>query len=64
MSTMITEIYDALRAAGAPANKVRAAASAMSTDVVEMRRDIHLLKWMVGLNIAVSMIPALKAILG
>jgi hypothetical protein len=36
----------------------------MSTDVVEMRRDIHLLKWMVGLNIAVSMIPALKAILG
>lgn len=64
MSTMITEVYDALLAAGAPEDKARDAAKAMSTDIVEMRGDIKLLKWMVGLNIAVSMIPALKAILG
>lgn len=63
MSTMITEVYDALKAAGAPDDKARAAATAMSSDILEMKRDVHLLKWMVGLNIAVSMIPALKAIL-
>lgn len=64
MSTMITEVYDALLAAGAPEDKARDAAKAMSTDIVEMRGDIKLLKWMVAMNIAVSMIPALKAILG
>lgn len=64
MSTMIIEVYDALMAAGSPDDKSRAAATAMSTDILEMKRDVNLLKWMVGLNIAVSMIPALKAILG
>ncbi len=54
----------AMMAAGSPDDKSRAAATAMSTDILEMKRDVNLLKWMVGLNIAVSMIPALKAILG
>lgn len=63
MSTMITEVYDALIAAGAPDDKARSAASAMSNDILEMKRDVHLLKWMVGLNIAVSLIPTLKTIL-
>jgi len=33
MSTMIAEIYDALMAAGAPEDKARAAAKAMSTEL-------------------------------
>lgn len=54
MSTMITEVYDAFNSAG----------TAVSTDILEMKRDVSLLKWMVGVNIAVSMIPALKAMFG
>lgn len=64
MSTMITEVYDAFKSAGTPEDKARAAATAVSTDILEMKRDVSLLKWMVGVNIAVSMIPALKAMFG
>lgn len=64
MSTMITEVYDAFKSAGTPEDKARAAATAVSTDILEMKRDVSLLKWMVGVNIAVSMYPALKAMFG
>lgn len=54
MSTMITEVYDALKAAGAPDDKARDAAKALSTDITEMKHDISLLKWMVGFVIAMN----------
>ncbi|MEW6219930.1 MAG: integrase [Thermodesulfobacteriota bacterium] len=55
MSTMITEIYDALRAAGAPEDKAKEAAKAVAHDIEDMKRDVHLVKWMAGVNIALSL---------
>lgn len=55
MSMMITELYDALRAAGAPEEKARAAAQAMSeespatkADFARLERELLVVKWMTG----------------
>ena len=54
-SMMVTELYDALRAAGAPEEKARAAAQAMSeeslatkADVARLERELLVVKWMTG----------------
>ncbi len=68
MTTMISEVYDAFRSAGVPEEKARKAAEALSSDAVAtkgdmlkldkemaaMRTDIVVLKWMVGLVIALA----------
>ncbi len=65
---MISEVYDAFRSAGVPEEKARKAAEALSSDAVApkgdmlkldkemaaMRIDIVVLKWMVGLVIALA----------
>ena len=55
MSMMVTELYDALRAAGAPEGKARAAAQAMSeeslatkADISRLERELLVVKWMTG----------------
>lgn len=64
MTTMHAEIYDALMAAGAPEEKARAAAAAVSdakagerladdvkalrADVSDLKSDMRLMKWMLG----------------
>lgn len=51
MALMAGGIYDALVAAGAPQDKARAAAEEMVArdgDINDLKRDIALLKWMVG----------------
>ncbi|MCY4488856.1 MAG: integrase [Deltaproteobacteria bacterium] len=55
MSMMITELYDALRAAGAPEEKARAAAQALSeeslatkADIARLERELLVVKWMTG----------------
>lgn len=63
---MVTELYDALLAAGAPEDKARAAAESVaayesrfaSLDVKfeALRGDAAVLKWMIGANIAVTLI--------
>lgn len=62
---MISELYDALKEAGATEDKARAAASAVAQwenrfDKIEikltiMEGKIDLLKWMIGFNLAFSM---------
>ncbi len=57
MSTMIFEIYDALKEAGATEEKAKAAAEAMAAyenRFAKTDTDLTLLKWMVGFNLALS----------
>gem|GEM_PF-6421064 len=56
MALMNAEMYDALIAAGAPDDKARAAATAMSeeslatkADVARLERDLTVIKWMIHL---------------
>ncbi len=62
MSTMIFEVFDAFRTAGVPEDKARKAAEALSNetsatkaDAVRIERELAILKWMVGFNLAVTM---------
>ena len=55
----MTELYDALRSAGAPEEKARAAAQAMSeeslatkTDVARLERELLVVKWMSSVIVA------------
>ncbi|MET0180555.1 MAG: hypothetical protein ABW203_03950 [Novosphingobium sp.] len=57
MSTMLVEVYDAFKDAGASDEKARAAASAIAdydNRLAKLEADVSLLKWMVGFNIALS----------
>ena len=57
MTTIIAEIYDAFESAGAEKDKALAAASAVAgyqRDVCDLRGDIRLIKWLVGLSLGVS----------
>jgi len=63
MATMNAEVYDALIAAGSPEDKARDAAAAVATNdsaTAELRSDVKLLKWMVGVNIAATVGVLLK----
>jgi hypothetical protein len=50
MALMITEVYDAFRAASVPDETARKAAEALG-DLVS---DVRLLKWMVGTNVVLT----------
>ncbi len=57
MSTMIFEIYDALKEAGASEEKAKAAAEAIAAyenQFAKMDTDLTVVKWMVGFNLALS----------
>ena len=57
MATMISEVYDALKEAGASDDKARRAAEAVASydnRLAKMDSDLGLLKWMVGVNVALS----------
>ena len=67
MSMMVSEVYDALVAAGAPEDKARAAAIAVSEeqlatkrDMSEIKAELKIVKWMLGVVIVVTVVPALK----
>lgn len=71
MSMMVTELYDALIAAGAPEEKARAAVQAMSeeslatkTDIVRLERDLSVVKWMTSAIVASVVSLLLKAFAG
>jgi hypothetical protein len=61
---MISEVYDAFLAAGAPEDKARKAAEAISNyeqrfdrvdrDILKVQAERVLLKWMVGFGIALD----------
>ena len=62
MTMMVTEVYDALLAAGAPEDKAARAAQALAgydnrfnkvdADFAKVNADLALLKWMIGLVMA------------
>ena len=55
MSTMISEVYDALLEAGASPEKARRAAEALANDETRFSKvdaDLLLLKWMTGFILA------------
>ena len=57
MTTMIAEVYDAFKSAGADEDKALAAASAIADyqkDIAELKGDVKLIKWIVGFSLAFS----------
>ena len=71
MSMMVTELYDALIAAGAPEEKARAAAQAMSeeslatkADIARPERELSVVKWMTSAIVAGVASLLLKAFAG
>jgi len=63
MSTMIFEVYDALKEAGATEDKAKKAAEALAAyenRFNKVESDLNLLKWMVGFNLFMSVGILLK----
>lgn len=57
MSTMIFEVYDALKEAGASEEKAKKAAESLAAyenRFGKLDADMTLLKWMIGFNLALS----------
>ena len=57
MATMISEVYDAFIASGAPEDKARKAAEAMASyenRFNKIENELNLLKWMNGITWALS----------
>ena len=57
MATMIAELYDAPKAAGAPDDQARKAAEVVAgyeNRFTRIEIDLTLLKWMVGFNLAMT----------
>lgn len=59
MTTMISEVYEAFRAANVPEDKARRAAEALSaenlattTDASEIKATLRLHPWMISFNLA------------
>jgi hypothetical protein len=58
MTTMITELYDALKDAGASEDKARKAAetvAAYENRFAKIETDLAVLKWMVGTNLVLTL---------
>ncbi|MCP4409418.1 MAG: integrase [Gammaproteobacteria bacterium] len=63
MTTMISEVYDAFRKAGVPEEAARKAAEALSaenlatkTDIQRIDKEMLVLMWMIGFNLAFTMV--------
>ncbi len=70
MTTMISEVYSAFRAAGVDEEQARKAAEALSAeslatkaDVVRIEHELAVIKWMLGVVVAATVIPLLKPLL-
>lgn len=62
MTTMISEVYEAFRAAGISDDKAKLAAEALSAENLASKQDIEkwkadnrLFRWMIGFNLAFTM---------
>jgi len=64
MSTMNSEIYAALIDAGSSEEKAKAAAVSVTDyerDINDVRSELRLIKWGVGLIIAAEVLPLMKS---
>ncbi|MDP1605083.1 MAG: hypothetical protein Q8L93_00290 [Rhodocyclaceae bacterium] len=71
MATMISEVYAAFRSAGVDEENARKAAEALSNDalatkadIARIERELLVIKWMLGVVVAATVIPLLKPLLG
>ena len=69
MATMIPEVYSAFRTAGVPEEEARKAAEALSAknlatknDIADVKRELTVVKWMLGIVIAAQVLPLLRLI--
>ena len=70
MTTMISEVYSAFRTAGVPEEEARKAAEALSAenlatknDIADLKRELTVVKWMLGIVIAAQVLPLLRSIM-
>lgn len=66
MSLVNSEVYDAFIAAGAPEEKARRAAEAMTVDenpFAKIESELAVLKWMMGFSLTLLLAVALKLFL-
>lgn len=64
MSLMLAEVYEAFKAANVPEDIARKAAEAIAAytgELADIRSDLKLLKWMVGVLVAMVTALLLKA---
>ena len=71
MSTMVSEVFEALIEAGASQEKAKAAAEAMASeslatkdDIASIKAELLVMKWMLGIVVVATVIPFLKTVLG
>ena len=69
MTTMISEVYSAFRTAGVPEEEARKAAEALSAenlatknDIADVKRELTVVKRMLGIVIAAQVLPILRSI--
>ncbi len=66
MTTLIKEVYEAFKEAGVSEEKAAAAATAIAgyeDGFTKIERDLVLLKWMLGFNLALTSAVLLKLVL-
>ena len=66
---IIAEVYDAFLAAGAPEDKARSAAQAITSetlatksDITRIEKELLVVKWMLGIVIVAVVIPVVQDI--
>jgi len=67
VALLITEVYDALRAINVPEDKARKAAEALANYDPQLRaveRELAVLRWMVGTNLALTLAVLVKLLRG
>ncbi|MEO5330374.1 MAG: hypothetical protein H7829_19285 [Magnetococcus sp. THC-1_WYH] len=69
MTTMISEVYEAFRAAGVPDDKARQAAEVLAqeqlatkSDIARIEKELAVIKWMLALVVAAEVLPIIKTL--
>ena len=69
MTAMISEVHSAFRTAGVPEEEARKAAEALSAEnlaiknnIADVKRELTVVKWMLGIVIAAQVLPLLRSI--
>ena len=69
MTPMISEVYRAFRTAGVPEEEARKAAEALTAkslatrhDIVDVKWELTVVKWMLGVVIAAQVLPLLRSV--
>ena len=70
MAIMISEVYEAFRTVGVSEENARKAAEALSaenlatkSDIQEIQKELLVLKWMLAVVVAATVIPLLKGVI-